>query len=91
MRVGCAPSVGFEEEGGELVLVVHGTIHDLRFRRSCNASTLDDTSSGFVRERAALGTLVRNKWFSADQSGGQLRIKLGERARKVREGKRVSA
>jgi hypothetical protein len=40
-----------------------------------------------VRERVALRTLIRNKWFAAEQTGGQLRIKLGERARMVHEGK----
>jgi hypothetical protein len=62
-------------------------LEDLRFPRTCNTSGVDEASSGFVRERVALRTLVRNKWFTAEQTGGQLRIKLGERARKVREGK----
>jgi len=42
--------------------------------------------SGFVRERIALGTLLRNKWFEVDGSVGELRIRLGERATKVRQG-----
>jgi hypothetical protein len=40
-----------------------------------------------VRERVALRKLVRNNWFTAEQTGGQIRLKLGERARKLREGK----
>lgn len=31
--------------------------------------------------------LVRNKWLETDRSQGGLRIKLGERAKKLREGK----
>jgi hypothetical protein len=45
------------------------------------------TGSGFVRERESLRTLVRNKWLDAEDSGGLLKIKLGERAKKVRVGK----
>ena len=69
------------------MVVVRGMLEDLRFPRSCNASAVDEASSGFVRERVALRTLVRNKWFTAEQTGGQLRIKLGEHALKVRAGK----
>ena len=48
---------------------------------------LDSTDSGHVRVRAALTACVRNEWFTAEQAGGQLRIKLGERAKKVRDAK----
>jgi hypothetical protein len=41
---------------------------------------------GFVREKMALRTLVRNKWFEVEPSLGELRIRLGERARALREG-----
>jgi len=78
----------FEEEDGETVLVVPGAIGgDVRFQRGANGDALDSSDSGHVRVRVALSACVRNKWFTAEQAGGQLRIKLGERARKVREGK----
>jgi hypothetical protein len=41
--------------------------------------------SGFVREKVALRTLVRNKWFEIDRSAGELRIRLGERAKALRD------
>jgi hypothetical protein len=39
-----------------------------------------------VRVKVALAACVENEWLTTEQAGGQLRIKLGERARKVREG-----
>jgi hypothetical protein len=78
----------FEEEEAEPVMVVRGAIGgDLRFQGSTNANSLDSTDSGRVRVREALSACVRNKWRTAEQTGGQLRIKLGERPRMVREGK----
>jgi hypothetical protein len=58
---------------------------DLRFQGRTNGNSPDSTDS--VRVREALSACVRNKWLTAEQAGGQLRIKLGERAKKVREGK----
>ena len=70
------------------MLVVPGAIGgDVRFQRGANGDSLDSSDSGHVRVRVALSACVRNKWFTAEQAGGQLRIKLGERALKVREGK----
>lgn len=40
-----------------------------------------------MRVKVALAACVENEWFTAEQAGGELRIKLGERALKVREGK----
>jgi hypothetical protein len=60
---------------------------DIRFQGRANGDSLDSTDSGHVRVRVALSACVRNKWLTAEQAGGQLRIKLGERAKKVREGK----
>jgi hypothetical protein len=78
----------FEEEDGEHVLVIPGAIgSDIRFQGRANGDSLDSTDSGHVRVKVALSACVRNKWLTAEQAGGQLRIKLGERARKVREGK----
>jgi len=73
---------------GEPVLVVPGVIGgDIRFQGKANGDSLDSSDSGHVRVRVALSACVRNKWLTAEQAGGQLRIKLGERARTVREGK----
>jgi hypothetical protein len=77
-----------EEEEAEPVMVVRGAIGgDLRFQGRTNANSLDSTDSSRVRVREALSACVRNKWRTAEQARGQLRIKLGERPRKVREGK----
>ena len=72
------------EEGGELTFVVAEP--QMRFAGLRNNDLVNTDHSGYVRERVALGTLVRNKWFEVDGSVGELRIRLGERAKKVREG-----
>jgi hypothetical protein len=77
----------FERDGDELVLTVRGGLSDLRFAAGKNGSSVDSSGSGLIREREALRTLVRNGWFEASDSGALLKIKLGERAKKVREGK----
>jgi hypothetical protein len=61
-------------------------VEGLRFPPSRNASSHDWDSSGYVRERVGLETLVRNNWLDAERAEGELRIKLGERAKKRREG-----
>jgi hypothetical protein len=78
----------FEEEDGDLVLVVLGGWDAFRFApgRNGNPLTMD---SGSVRERSALGTLARNGWFEGTVAGLELRIRLGPRARKARDGKQV--
>ena len=39
-----------------------------------------------IHERAALRTLLRNDWFAVErQTAGELRIKLGERAKRLRQ------
>ena len=45
-------------------------------------------TSGHVRERLALRTLVRNGWFEVSNTGAGLRIELGEPAKKLRGKKR---
>ena len=40
-----------------------------------------EEGSGYVRVREALRTLALNKWIEIDQTVGELRIRLGERAR----------
>jgi hypothetical protein len=42
-------------------------------------SPLED-GSGHVRVKAALAVLARNKWLEVEQTVGELRIRLGERA-----------
>jgi hypothetical protein len=80
------PGSRFEEEAEELVLVVPGGWDGFRFARGRNGDTRT-LDSGSVRERPALATLAKNKWFEGTAAGMELRIKLGERAQKVREGK----
>jgi hypothetical protein len=58
-----------------------------RFPPRINANAEDWGTSGHVRERVALRAVVRNKWLETDSSPGGLRIKLGVRAKKLREGK----
>jgi hypothetical protein len=58
----------------------------LRFPTGRNAHSEDWDSSGHVRERVALETLVCNKWLEAERAGGELRIKLGEWRRRSEKG-----
>jgi hypothetical protein len=60
---------------------------DIRFQGRANGDSLDSTDSGHVRVRVALSACVRNKVAHRGAGGRALRIKLGERARKVRAGK----
>jgi hypothetical protein len=77
----------FEEKDGEPVLVVRGGVDYLRFSPQLDGQPQDQCGSGHVRERVALTALIRNKWFTPTHEGGHMKIRLGERARKVREGK----
>ena len=73
----------FDQEG-ELTLVVPGGIgQGIQFHGKIAGSPIED-GSGFVRGREALAVLVRNKWFEVEQTAGELRIRLGERALKLR-------
>jgi hypothetical protein len=74
----------FEMIDGEPVLILRED--QLRFPSSMNNDAMTSGHSGFVRETMALRTLVRNKWFEIERSAGDLRIRLGERAKKVRQG-----
>ena len=42
-----------------------------------------EDGSGHVRVKSALAVLQRNKWVEVEQTVGELRIRLGERARKL--------
>ena len=48
-------------------------------------SPIETDKSGHVRVRAALAVLQRNKWVTVEQTVGEIRIRLGERARKLNE------
>lgn len=75
-----------EAEDGELTLVVPGGVGaDIQMYGAIAGSPIED-GSGFVRVRSALATLARNKWVEVDQTVGEMRISLGERARKLNEG-----
>jgi len=79
----------FEKRDEELVLVCSEPFDRLRFTHAVNPNDGADDfgTSGRVKAPTTLRYLIRNKWLTAEQVGGQLRIKLGERARRVREGK----
>jgi hypothetical protein len=74
----------FEIIDSEPVLILRE--EQLRFPGSRNNDAMTSGHSGFVREKIALRTLVRNKWFEVERFAGELRIRLGERAKKVRQG-----
>ena len=81
-QISLFPNAAFEEEDGELVLVVQGDADNIRFSRSQNRQSADPfKSSGYVRERLALQKLVQNGWFEVSNTGAGLRIRLGERAK----------
>lgn len=76
----------FDDQDGELTLIVPaGTGSGMRFHGMIAGSPLEG-GSGFVRGHQALAVLVRNGWFTVEQTVGDLRIRLGEPARKLREG-----
>ena len=75
----------FDGEGNDRALVVPGGVgSDLGMHGRIAGSPLED-GSGFVRVKAALAVLQRNKWITTAQTVGELRILLGERARKLND------
>ena len=90
-QVSLFPNAVFEIEDGEPVLVAQSALAELRFSRDQNGHPSESFDSGYVREREALRTLVRNKWFTATQEDGKLKIRLGERANEIRKGKESKA
>ena len=46
-------------------------------------SPLEDDGSGHVRVRGALRVLAHNGWVEVEQTVAEMRIRLGERARKT--------
>ena len=82
------PNAAFEEEDGEPVLVVQGDA-DNRFSRHQNRQSTDPSTSSGVRPRTRGATETRPQRLvrGIRGPGCRLWIKLGERAKKVREGK----
>jgi len=74
----------FEEQSREPVLILKE--EELRFPGGRNNDPLLSGHSGYVRERVSLRTLRRTGWFEVEREAGELRIRLGERAKKLREG-----
>ena len=79
----------FEKRDEEVVLVCSERFDRLRFTHAVNPNdgTDDIRTSGRVKAQVTLRYLIRNNWFTATQDGGKFTIRLGERAKKVREGK----
>jgi hypothetical protein len=72
----------FEGEADRTLVVPGGIGADIRLHGQVAGSPFLD-GSGFVRVKSALAVLQRNKWFEVEQTVGELRIRLGERARKL--------
>ena len=78
----------FEERDGELVLVCSEPFDRLRFLHAVNPNDGRDDfgTSGRVKAQPTLRYLMENKWLAAAPDGGKFTIRLGERARRLREG-----
>ena len=78
----------FEERDEELVLVCSEPFDRLRFLHAVNPNDGRDDfgTSGRVKAQTTLRYLIQNKWLAAAQDGGTFTIRLGERAKKLREG-----
>ena len=78
----------FEERDGELVLVCSEPLDRLRFLYAVNPNDgrNDFGTSGRVKAQPTLRYLIQKKWLAAAQDGGTFTIRLGERAKKLREG-----
>jgi hypothetical protein len=63
----------------------------LGFSSSKNNDAMTSGHSGFVREKVALRTLAGTNGLISIVAGGELRIRLGERSKQVRQGTDPSA
>jgi hypothetical protein len=73
----------FVEHDGELTLVAPwGTGSEIKLVNRVQGSVHD--GNGGVKVRASLATLTRNGWLEVEQSVDEIRIRLGERAKKLR-------
>jgi hypothetical protein len=86
-RVPLLAGATFSEEDGDPVLVLSGGLEDVRYLPAVNAFAFDDPGAGQIRERVAFVRLARQKFVEINRSGGTVRIRLGERAHKLRAGK----
>ncbi len=78
------PNARFEGDADARTLVVPAGIGaDLRTHGQTAGSPHDASGSGHVRLRPALAVLALNGWLEVEQTVGELRIRLGERARKL--------
>ena len=74
-----------EDDAGLLTLVAPaGVGSDLRLFGKVAGSPLED-GSGYVRVKPALSVLQHQGWFEVEQTVAELRVRLGERARKLNE------
>jgi hypothetical protein len=82
------PNARFEGKGDSRALVVPGggVGSDIRTHGQTAGSPHDPGNSGYVRLRPALAVLALNGWLEVEQTVGELRIRLGERARVLSEG-----
>ena len=69
----------FVEKDGELTLV---TGSEIKLVNRTEGSALD--SNGGVNVQASLVTLARNGWLELERSTGEIRIRLGRRAKEMR-------
>lgn len=70
------------------MLVIQGDADNVRYSPQQNRQSTDPfASSRYVRERLALRKLAANGWFEVSNPGGQLRITLGERAKRCARGR----
>jgi hypothetical protein len=76
----------FEGEGDQRTLVLPGGVgSDLQLFGRVAGSPIEAGSS-YICPREALRVLALNKWVEVESSVGEIRIRLGERARKLNEG-----
>jgi hypothetical protein len=69
----------FEENKGEVTLVSGS---EIKLVNRTEGSTLD--TNGGVNVQAGLVTLARNGWLELERSAGEIRVRLGRRAKKLR-------
>ena len=74
----------FEGEGDDRALVVPGGV-GARLHGQIAGSPIETDNSGHIRVRSALAVLQRNKWIAVEQTVAEMRIRLGERARKLND------
>jgi hypothetical protein len=69
----------FEENKGEVTLVSGS---EIKLVNRTEGSTLD--TNGGVNVQAGLVTLARNGWLELERSAGEIRVRLGRRAKELK-------